>query len=82
MAGDFVGGAGGGGGEGESIWGKKFRDDPLGLQIDVDRKGLIGMCNEKKKNSNNSQWFITFGPQKRLKGKHVFLTGAGCPDFL
>jgi peptidylprolyl isomerase len=43
---------------GESIWGKKFKDDVKGLKLKHDKKGLLSMGNSGK-NSNTSQFFIT-----------------------
>jgi cyclophilin family peptidyl-prolyl cis-trans isomerase len=51
QGGDTVFGNGSGG---DSIWGKKFKDDTKGLSIKLDRKGLLAMCNTGK-NSNGSQ---------------------------
>ena len=55
---------------GESIWGKKFKDEKDGLKGRHDSKGVVSMGNTGK-NSNGSQFFITFGPCKQLDGKHV-----------
>lgn len=67
QGGDFVFSNGTGG---ESIWGGTFKDEKGGLAIKFDKKGLLAMCNSGK-NSNGSQFFITFGPAKQLNGKHV-----------
>ena len=42
---------------GESIWGKKFKDDVKGLKGKHDKKGVLSMGNGGK-NSNTSQFFI------------------------
>ena len=55
---------------GESIWGKKFKDEKDGLKGRHDSAGVVSMGNTGK-NSNGSQFFITFGPCKQLDGKHV-----------
>lgn len=55
---------------GESIWGGTFKDDKGGLAAKFDRRGVLGMCNSGK-NSNGSQFFVTFAPQPKLTGKHV-----------
>ena len=55
---------------GESIWGGTFKDDKGGLGAKFERRGVLGMCNSGK-NSNGSQFFVTFGPQPKLNGKHV-----------
>lgn len=68
QGGDFVFGNGSGG---ESIFnGKKFKDERLGLQRKHDRRGVLSMGNSGK-NSNSSQWFITFGAVPQCDGKHV-----------
>jgi cyclophilin family peptidyl-prolyl cis-trans isomerase len=58
------------GAAGESIWGKPFKDDKAGLALNHDRPGLLSMANSGK-NSNTSQFFLTFAPAKQLDGKHV-----------
>ncbi len=60
----------GNGSGGESIWKKKFKNDWAGLKVKMDRRGLLAMGNTGK-NSNTSQFFITFAPQPKLNGKHV-----------
>ena len=60
----------GNGSGGESIWGKKFKDDKGGLKLKHDKRGVLSMGNSGK-NSNTSQFFITFAPLKQLDGKHV-----------
>lgn len=56
---------------GESALGKKtFKDDVGGLKLKHDARGVLSMGNTGK-NSNTSQFFITFGPCKQLDGKHV-----------
>jgi len=68
QGGDFVFGNGSGG---ESIFnGKKFKDERAGLLLKHDRKGILSMGNSGK-NSNTSQFFITFGPAPQCDGKHV-----------
>ncbi|CAK9044393.1 unnamed protein product [Durusdinium trenchii] len=68
QGGDFVTGTGAGG---ESIYGKKgFKDDPGGLKLKHDARGIVSMSNTGK-NSNTCQFFITFGDQSKLNGKHV-----------
>jgi peptidylprolyl isomerase len=42
---------------GESIWGKKFKDDVNGLKLKHDKRGVVSMGNGGK-NSNTSQFFI------------------------
>jgi cyclophilin family peptidyl-prolyl cis-trans isomerase len=48
----------GNGSGGESIWGKKFKDDVKGLKGRHDKRGVLSMGNGGK-NSNSSQFFIT-----------------------
>ena len=55
---------------GESIYGKNFKDDKLGLKKKIDKRGLLCMCNTGK-NSNTSQFFFSFSKLPKLTGKHV-----------
>jgi peptidylprolyl isomerase len=66
QTGDFVFGNGSGG---ESIFGKKFKDERGGLLLKHE-KGVISMGNSGK-NSNTSQFFITFADAPHCDGKHV-----------
>jgi len=68
QTGDISTGTGAGG---ESIWGKKFKDDLKGLKVKMGKRGQIGMCNQGK-NSNTSQFFFSLGESTaKLTGKHV-----------
>lgn len=67
QTGDFVRNDGSGG---ESIYGKKFPDEKGGLKLKHDVAGVVGMANSGK-NTNTSQFYITFGPCPKLDGKHV-----------
>jgi cyclophilin family peptidyl-prolyl cis-trans isomerase len=68
QAGDFVKGNGS---AGESIFsGKKFKDERPGLLLNHDSKGVLSMGNSGK-NSNSSQFFITFAAAPQCNGKHV-----------
>lgn len=67
QGGDFTKKTGAGG---ESIYGGSFADEEKGLQIPIDREGLLVMAN-KGKNTNGSQWFVTLGEAPHLNGKHV-----------
>jgi peptidylprolyl isomerase len=68
QGGDFVFGNGSGG---ESIFnGKKFKDERAGLALKHDRRGILSMGNSGK-NSNSSQWFLTFDKAPQCDGKHV-----------
>jgi peptidylprolyl isomerase len=52
----------GNGSGGESIWGKKFKDDVKGLKLRHDKRGVLSMGNGGK-NSNSSQFFVTLLPR-------------------
>lgn len=67
QGGDFIMQNGSGG---ESIWGKKFKDDKGGLAKKHDKIGVVSMCNSGK-NSNTCQFFFTLAPCPQLDGKHV-----------
>lgn len=54
---------------GQSIWGKNFADEfdgPLTHSV----RGMVSMAN-KGKNTNSSQFFITYKPAKHLDRKHT-----------
>ena len=56
---------------GESIWGKKFKDDPKGLKLKHNKRGILSMGNGGK-NSNTSQFFVTLCNElKACDGKHT-----------
>lgn len=68
QGGDFVFSNGSGG---ESIWGKKFKDDQKGLKLKHNKRGVLSMGNSGK-NSNSSQFFLTLGNEtKACDGKHT-----------
>ena len=67
QGGDFVFQNGTGG---ESIFGKKFKDERAGLQLKHNRRGVLSMGNSGK-NSNGSQFFLTFDKAPQCDGKHV-----------
>ncbi|KAI0386141.1 hypothetical protein F5Y04DRAFT_116396 [Hypomontagnella monticulosa] len=66
---------------GTSIWGKNFQDEFDG-PLTHDSRGIISMAN-KGKNTNSSQFFITYRPVKHLDRKHtIFGKVAGGMDVL
>ncbi|KAH6841101.1 hypothetical protein B0I37DRAFT_347678 [Chaetomium sp. MPI-CAGE-AT-0009] len=54
---------------GQSIWGKTFADELEGPHIH-DSRGVLSMAN-KGRNTNSSQFFITYRPAKHLDRKHT-----------
>lgn len=61
----------GNGSGGESIFnGKKFKDERPGLLLKHNQRGILSMGNSGK-NSNTSQFFITFDKAPQCDGKHV-----------
>ncbi|KAI1327827.1 hypothetical protein F5Y16DRAFT_370398 [Xylariaceae sp. FL0255] len=54
---------------GASIWGKNFQDEFDGPNTH-DSRGILSMAN-KGKNTNSSQFFITYRPAKHLDRKHT-----------
>lgn len=54
---------------GQSIWGKNFQDEFDG-PLTHSTRGMVSMAN-KGKNTNSSQFFITYKPAKHLDRKHT-----------
>lgn len=54
---------------GQSIWGKNFADEFDG-PLTHSGRGMVSMAN-KGKNTNSSQFFITYKPAKHLDRKHT-----------
>ncbi|KAF3003264.1 Peptidyl-prolyl cis-trans isomerase cyp8 [Neopestalotiopsis sp. 37M] len=66
---------------GESIWKKNFADEFQG-PLTHDSRGMLSMAN-KGKNTNSSQFFITYRPVKHLDQKHtIFGKVVGGMDVL
>ena len=65
---------------GKSIYGDKFDDEMAGLLMSHNKRGILSMAN-KGKNTNSSQFFITFKKTGFLDGYHVIfgelMTGEG-----
>ncbi|GAB5368121.1 hypothetical protein AAMO2058_001291000 [Amorphochlora amoebiformis] len=53
---------------GRSAWGKKFKDE-IDKSLSHNKRGILSMANSGK-DTNGSQFFITFAPAKHLDGKH------------
>lgn len=54
---------------GSSIWGKNFTDELEG-PLTFDSRGMLAMAN-KGKDTNSSQFFVTYRPTKHLDRKHT-----------
>ncbi len=50
--------------------GYRFDDERSALEIPHDREGILSMANAGR-NTNGSQFFITYGPTPHLNGKHA-----------
>ena len=67
QGGDITHGSGEGG---NSIYGKNFPDENLSTKHD--RRGTLAMAN-RGKNTNSSQFFVTFAPTDWLDGVHTVM---------
>ncbi|KAI1490865.1 hypothetical protein F5X96DRAFT_634236 [Biscogniauxia mediterranea] len=66
---------------GASVWGKNFQDEFDG-PLTHDARGILSMAN-KGKNTNSSQFFVTYRPVKHLDRKHtIFGKVVGGMDVL
>ncbi|HLZ21665.1 MAG TPA: peptidylprolyl isomerase [Ktedonobacterales bacterium] len=66
---DFMAQGGDPTGTGTGGPGYKFDDEPGALALKHDSAGTLSMANAGR-NTNGSQFFITFGPTPHLNGKH------------
>lgn len=55
---------------GQSVWGKPFKDEYAQSGLTHDSRGVISMAN-KGKDTNTSQFFITYRATKHLDRKHT-----------
>ncbi|OUS45749.1 hypothetical protein BE221DRAFT_206282 [Ostreococcus tauri] len=55
---------------GHCIWGERFDDEIKGNPFTHDDRGVLSMANSGK-NTNGSQFFITYKPSPHLNGKHT-----------
>src|SRR5215467_8364749 len=66
---DFMAQGGDPTGTGRGGPGYQFADEPGALALKHDRGGILSMANAGR-DTNGSQFFITFGPTPHLNGKH------------
>ncbi|GMK56903.1 hypothetical protein CspeluHIS016_0307430 [Cutaneotrichosporon spelunceum] len=65
---------------GESIYGEPFQDE-IHSRLKFNRRGLVGMANNGKRHTNNSQWFITLDRADELNGKHTLFGRIHGPTY-
>ncbi|TXT04975.1 hypothetical protein VHUM_03795 [Vanrija humicola] len=65
---------------GESIYGESFADE-IHSRLRFNRRGLLGMANNSKRNTNNSQWFITLDRADELTGRHTLFGRIQGPTY-
>ncbi|WOO84739.1 Peptidyl-prolyl isomerase CWC27 [Vanrija pseudolonga] len=65
---------------GESIYGEPFSDE-IHSRLRFNRRGLLGMANNSKRNTNNSQWFITLDRADELTGRHTLFGRIQGPTY-
>ncbi|KLT42844.1 cyclophilin-like protein [Cutaneotrichosporon oleaginosum] len=65
---------------GESIYGEPFEDE-IHSRLKFNRRGLVGMANNGKRHTNNSQWFITLDRADELNGKHTLFGRIQGPTY-
>lgn len=61
--------------------GYSFNDEPGALALKHDSVGIFSMANAGR-NTNGSQFFITYSPQSHLNGKHGVFGKVADPDSL
>lgn len=55
---------------GDSIYGEPFEDEVHG-RLKFNRRGLLGMANTGKRNTNSSQFFFTLDRADELTGRNT-----------
>lgn len=56
---------------GESIYPGRTFEDEFHTRLKWNRRGLLGMANEGRKNTNGSQFFLSLGDCKELEGRNT-----------
>ena len=56
---------------GESIYPSRTFEDEFHTRLKWNRRGLLGMANEGRKNTNGSQFFFSLGDCKELEGRNT-----------